>query len=239
MCLPIAAGLVVGGFICREVSAFNGSDQVSAVQGLFYTATYILILPLCALVLHLDYHLLTSFPSPIPRIRPPLYLFFISMFTSAVIACTAQGCATYFSPEGQPPGQIRSGIRLVKASLFLQLFCNLLLLIILKVWIIMLYVRRRRLAQEIPRPPRDVIKVMALLVFWLGMIILTNVFRTIQIYAQPTSRLWTNEGWFFGFFVAELVLYSAVWHLAHPGRLMSQRECGLGSRGSKSNAGET
>ncbi|OQV10803.1 hypothetical protein CLAIMM_14745 [Cladophialophora immunda] len=206
MCLPMAAGLVVGGFICREISAFNGSDQVSAVEGLFYTATYVFTVPLYALILHLDYHLPTYPPALVPRIHPPLYLLLISIFTSAIIACTAQGCATYFSPE--------------------SLFLNLLLIIILKVWLIRLCIRRRRPAQQTSSPPHDVAKVVGLVFFLLGLIVLTNVFRTVQIYAQPTSRLWTTEGWFWGFMVAEWVLYSAAWHLMHPGRMMNQRGWG-------------
>ncbi|KIX94704.1 uncharacterized protein Z520_09394 [Fonsecaea multimorphosa CBS 102226] len=230
----MAAGLMVGGFICREVSAFNGSDQVSAVEGLFYTATYIFTIPLYALILHLDYNLADTPPSLIPRIRPPLYFLLISIFTSAVITCTAQGCATYLSPEGRSPDDLASGLRLIKAALFLQLFLNLLLVIILKVWLIRLCIRRRQRAREMHGLPRDVGKVVAVLVFLLGLIILTNVFRTGQIYAKPTSRLWTNEGWFWGFVVAPLVLYSAAWHLMHPGQLISQRESGQRCYGPKS-----
>lgn len=68
------------------------------------------------------------------------------------------------------------------------------------------------------------VKVVGLVFFLLGLIVLTNVFRTVQIYAKPNSRLWTTEGWFWGFVVAELVLYSATWHLMHPGRVMVRRE---------------
>jgi len=57
-----------------------------------------------------------------------------------------------------------------------------------------------------------------------GLIMFTNVFRTAQIFAKTTSKVWIEESYFWGFVVVILVAYNCLWHIMHPGRFIDLSE---------------
>lgn len=140
----------------------------------------------------------------------------MTCFNSAVITCTAQGAATYFSPD-QTDGAIKSGLALIKASLILQLFMNAAFLCIL--WI----TRTQQQTRE---------RIITTFVFLalMGLIIVRNLFRTIQIFASPLSQLWLKEVYFWIFEACIMLAFTTLFHVMHPAKIL-RIGCGEDSSG--------
>ena len=197
------------------------------VLGLFTLINrYCFTIPLYGLLLHLRY-VLPSPPCLLPNIHPWWYILFLSAFTSAIITCIAQGCATFFSDTYEDHSSITSGKRLIESSLFLQLALNVIYLIVWKVYLYRwvfngVYRSREQLnGSKLMRQHGTVIIITYAMV---GLIMFTNVFRVAQIFAKATSKVWVKERYFWGFEVAVLVIYNCLWHIMHPGRFVDLSE---------------
>lgn len=146
--------------------------------------------------------------APVPAwLHSQLYTIIIVCFNSAVITCTAQGAATYFSPD-QPDGAIKSGLALIKASLILQLFMNTSFIYIL--WVV---TRAQQQTRE---------RIIATVVFLvlICLVIVTNLFRTIQIFSSPLSQLWLNEVYFWIFEACIMLAFTTLFHVMHPAKIL-------------------
>ncbi|KAK7897045.1 hypothetical protein LTR67_004933 [Exophiala xenobiotica] len=204
---------MTAGFILREIAAFhhNGEDIASAVQGLFYTATFVFTLPLYVAV----------FPLVSGALKIRLHYFFwaITCFTSAIITCTAQGCASYFSAH-QSQSAMSSGLALIKASLILQLFLNAVFVCLLAVYQYRSNLRLgpQQQAEHSQSRTMNITTVILTLYVLIGLILIRNIFRTVQIFTSPRSGLWTNEVYFWVFEPTVILAYSVIWHLTCPAK---------------------
>ncbi|KIX02299.1 uncharacterized protein Z518_08239 [Rhinocladiella mackenziei CBS 650.93] len=199
------------GFICREFTAHRHYEDelASAIQGLFYSATPTFTLPLYLTFLRM----LTARPTLI--LIPPSPIFIVvSCFNTAIITCLAQGAATYFNPRASE-NAISSGLALIKASLFLQLFLNGAFIYILTL------VQKRQTARNLSHYQRDRAIAALTLLTMMGMILVCNIFRTVQIFVSPTSSLWTAEVFFWVFDACMLLSFTVVFHVMHPGKFLS------------------
>lgn len=162
-------------------------------------------------------------PPTVIRIPHPYAFAFMSGFTSAIITCSSQGAATYFSLQ-QSHGTNVSGRRLLQASLFLFFFINIVFLALLAVW---QYRQTTRYRSELIGSARVRVLVRTLYLLQ-GLIVVRNVFRTVQMFAAPASAAWMREGYFWVFEVLALVLFNLVWHLRHPARYIPMDRAGCG-----------
>ena len=140
-------------------------------------------------------------------------------FTSAVISCTAQGCATYFNPDAKH-SSVRPALALLKASLFLQLVPNAAVLCIL----VAVFLVRRKNTQVTEagaglRRPLHMF-VLSLLIL-MSLMVVRNVFRTVQIFSSSLSKIWTDEVYFWVFEGAVMVCFTALFHILHPAQYVS------------------
>lgn len=171
---------------------------------------------------------LLSLPPTVLRIRTQYALAFSSAFTSAIITCTAQGAATYFIPSSAPNAPAHpSGRRLVQASLFLFLTVNATFFTILGLW----YQRQTttRYRSELLAPHSPVRRVVRTICILQCIIVVRNVFRTVQIFQAPSSGVWLHEGWFWVLEVGILALMSLIWHVRWPAREVALTGGGCGA----------
>ncbi|EXJ60674.1 hypothetical protein A1O7_04827 [Cladophialophora yegresii CBS 114405] len=231
----------MAGFICREISAdtTEADDLASVVQGLFYSAPPVFALPLYTFLLC----------SPVstellPWLNQTISYIVIWALTSAIISCTAQGCATYFDPAAKRSA-ITSALALLKASLFLQLSLNAVVLCVLVV--VFMNWRNGRsngshrgisglLTEDAdavggrrgPTARSSHIFVVSLLGLTV-LLVVRNVFRTVQVFMSPLSGVWVDEAYFWVFEACVMVCFSGWFHVVHPARYVSLGyACGLG-----------
>ncbi len=55
----------------------------------------------------------------------------------------------------------------------------------------------------------------------IALVIICNIYRTVQIFAGPGSRLWTSEVYFWVFEAVVMLLYTAIFHVMHPAKYIS------------------
>ncbi|KEF50955.1 uncharacterized protein A1O9_12994 [Exophiala aquamarina CBS 119918] len=203
----------MAGFICREITAHGdyADGLASPVQGLFYSATPIFTIPLYIFLIRL----FVTAPTP-AWLRPQLYIIILTCFNSAVITCTAQGAATYFSPD-QKDGAIKSGLALIKASLILQLFMN-------AAFIYILWVSRNQ------QQTRERTIATVVLLALMCLVIVRNLFRTVQIFASPLSQLWVKEVYFWIFEACIMLAFTTLFHVMHPAKIL-RISCGEDTSG--------
>lgn len=145
------------------------------------------------------------------KVHPGLYYIVMNCFNSAIITCLAQGSATYFSSQSKQSSS-SSGLALVQASLILQLALNVMFLGALyfsRVW---------ESAAE---------RITILLPFstLIGLILVRNIFRTVQIFVSPLSPLWTQQAYFWVFEAAVTAALTLLLHIMHPAQYIdSSRE---------------
>ncbi|KAK5046941.1 hypothetical protein LTR84_007295 [Exophiala bonariae] len=193
----------MAGFICREITTHGdyADNLASAIQGLFYSATPIFTVPLYIFLIRL----FATGPTP-AWFRPQLYTIIMTGFNSAVITCTAQGAATYFNPD-QTDGAVKSGLALIKASLFLQLFMN-------TVFIYLLWTTRTQ------QQTREHTVTTTVLLVLICLVIVRNIFRTVQIFASPLSQLWMKEVYFWIFEACIMLVFTTLFHVMHPAKIL-------------------
>jgi RTA1 like protein len=137
----------------------------------------------------------------------------ISCFNTAVITCTAQGASTYFSQTASS-NMITSGLALIKASLFLQLIFNAAF-----VGILVLLQHRQNIGYH--QRDQKITTVMLTLYALIGLILVRNVFRTVQIFVSPLSPLWTVEAYFWVFEACVMLAYTTLFHVMHPAKYLT------------------
>jgi len=214
--LPCACLLMMAGFISREIVADDdrADDLASVVQGLFYSA-----IPTFAIPLYTFLHCSPVSSELLPWLNQTISYIVVWCFTSAVISCTAQGCSTYFNPDAKR-SSIKPALALVKASLFLQLVPNAAMLCIL---VAVFIVRRNNVNNtDTAAGHRRQLQMLVLSLFGLTtLMILRNVFRTVQIFASSLSGIWTEEAYFWVFEGCVMVCFTALFHVLHPAKYVS------------------
>lgn len=113
-----------------------------------------------------------------------------------------------------------SGLALIKASLILQLFLN-----VVFVCLLALYQPSPKLRLGLERQAglshsrtANITTIMLTFDVLIGLILIRNIFRTVQIFTSPRSELWTNEAYFWVFEPVVMLAYSVVWHLMCPAK---------------------
>ena len=110
-----------------------------------------------------------------------------------------------------------SGHALVKASLILELFFDSVFLYVLA---LLQYRQKERYQSEHSRDRKMTI-VFATFYVLIGLIIICNIWRTVQIFAKPTSSLWNSEAYFWVFEALVMVAYTVIFHVMHPAKYIS------------------
>jgi len=224
--LPCACILMMAGFICREITAdkHDADDLAGAVQGLFYSATPTFALPLYAFLI------CSPFSSELlPWLNQMVSYIIVWAFTTATISCTAQGCSTYFNPDAKA-STISSALALLKASLLLQLSLNGAVLCLL---VVVLGSKLRKITgDDNAMGHHQSMRTLLFLSFALTVLmVVRNIFRTVQIFASPLSAIWTNEAYFWVFEASVMVCFSTLFHVMHPAKYLSLGSgCGQAGR---------
>ena len=116
-----------------------------------------------------------------------------------------------------------SGLALIKASLILQLFLN-----VVFVCLLALYQPSPKLRLGLERQAglshsrtANITTIMLTFDVLIGLILIRNIFRTVQIFTSPRSELWTNEAYFWVFEPTVILAYSVIWHLMSPAKDLS------------------
>lgn len=225
--LPPACIIFTAGFICLEIVAFNPGDgnPYPPYQGLLYSAVWV---PQSVPAVSKT----NSLASFSPIISGPAYLFLcrlqiirhgrvrvgtislyiISIFLfTVVISLTSQGTSTFFSDQANDDA-VRSSLAVLKASLVLQLFLNAIAVAVLA------SAYRPGAAQgDLPRRRVWRVQIVRLsLSIAVTMILIRNLFRTVQIFSPPESPIWTAEAYFWAFDATPMLAYTAVFHALHP-----------------------
>jgi hypothetical protein len=136
---------------------------------------------------------------------------------ATTISLTSQGISQYFDP-GLKQSDESSALALVRSSLILQLALNgpagCLLLV-------------QCLQKQTPEagedaaedvPPRKGPSLVMSLLFLNALILVRNVFRTVQIFSSPTSPIWTEEAYYWVFDACIMLCYTVSFHILHPGK---------------------
>jgi hypothetical protein len=138
----------------------------------------------------------------------------VNCFISAVITCTAQGASSYYNTHvTEGSGTMRSGLALIKASLILQLFQNVVFVGIL---VPSLFRRQQQQQQLI---------LYFCFCFLIALILERNIFRMVQIFRLPRSRLWTEEVYFWVFEASVMVAYTSILHIIRPAYYLGNLGC--------------
>jgi heme/copper-type cytochrome/quinol oxidase subunit 2 len=138
----------------------------------------------------------------------------ISVFLfTAIISLTSQGTATFFSEQAND-NAVSSSLAVLKASLILQLFLNVVAVAVLA------SIYRPGAAKGV-QPPGEARRVRIVgisLSIALTMILVRNLFRTVQSFLPPDSPAWTVEAYFWVFDATPMLAYTAVFHALHPAK---------------------
>lgn len=145
------------------------------------------------------------------------------MFNTAVITTLSQGASTYWNSDVKP-GQVKAGLALIKASLFLQLAPNIAYLAIMA---LLTYRQKSRYMPSEYRHDRKTTIVTYTLYVLMGLIVVRNIFRTIQIFEPPTSGWWTSEVYFWIFEACVMLAFSVVFHVMHPAKYLEDKASDL------------
>lgn len=144
----------------------------------------------------------------------------IFLFT-AIISLTSEGTSTFFSNEAND-NTVSSSLAVLKASLILQLFLNVVAVAVLA------SIYRPGATQGV-LPPRKAWRVRIAgisLSIALALVLVRNLFRTVQIFLPPSSPAWTVEGYFWVFDATPMLAYTAVFHALHPAKYLSTQRDG-------------
>jgi hypothetical protein len=132
-----------------------------------------------------------------------------------IISLTAQGTAIFFNSDAAP-STVRSSLGILKASLVLLLFANLSFLGILT-----MFYRRCSTTKVFNDGGYKKIKVLTIVLYATGLLILVrNIFRTVQIFSSPYSSVWETETFFWVFDAAPLLISSLLLNAFHPAKLV-------------------
>jgi hypothetical protein len=133
----------------------------------------------------------------------------------AIISLTAQGTANFFNPSA-PSDVVRSDLGILKASLILLLFSNISFLGILG-----LYHRRCSTAKVFHESAKRKVKIGVFTLYASGLLILVrNIFRTVQIFSPSNSPAWSTEAFFWVFDASPLLICMLLLNALHPRNLV-------------------
>ena len=152
-------------------------------------------------------------PSHSPTVLTILWGF--SAFTlSATISLTAQGASSFFN-QSEPNHASKSGLALLKASLVLLLACILSILAFLELF------RRRLSSLEIDANRIKKIRFILLALFTAATLILVrDIFRTVQIFSPQGAAVWRKEVFFWVFDAVPMLIATLAINVFHPGKLL-------------------
>lgn len=150
-------------------------------------------------------------PQLFPVYRPErLFAVLTSVTFSTLISLTAQGTSSFFSPQANS-GSVKSGLVLLKVSLILQL-------VFLAVVVVVVFVARRRAqAQGIVQLDSSKQTITSFSGFFV-LLLIRDVFRTVQIFMPSDSMVWTQEVFFWAFDAVPMLAYTVLMNWIHPGR---------------------
>jgi RTA1 like protein len=132
------------------------------------------------------------------------------------ISLTAQGTATFFNMDATP-GAVRSGLALLKASLVLQIFFS-----VVFIGILILFHRRCSAANGFDDNRNKNARTAIFALYASATLILVrNIFRTVQIFSSPQSPAWTAEAYFWVFDATLLLVATLILNVWHPGKLLA------------------
>jgi preprotein translocase subunit SecG len=126
-----------------------------------------------------------------------------------LISLTAQGAASFFSQDSTP-GAVKSGLALLKASLILQV------IFVVFVVLIVLVSRKRAHAQGIVQ--LDFEQSTYNFSGFFILLLIRDIFRTVQIFMPSDSMVWTQEAFFWVFDVVPMLAYTILLNWLHPGQ---------------------
>lgn len=206
--LPCTSIIFTAGFICREYNSFHPQND-SASLGLLFSGVPLLTACLCLLL----FHVIGTQPH-LSRPLPSITWGILVLCMCVIISLTAQGTSTFFQS-----GSIQSALALLKASLILLLISNISFLVILA-----LFHRRCFTAKVFHENANRNIKILAFTLYTLGtLILLRNIFRTVQIFSPPHSLAWRTEAFFWVFDAIPLLLCTLLLNTLYPGKLLLVR----------------
>jgi formate hydrogenlyase subunit 3/multisubunit Na+/H+ antiporter MnhD subunit len=159
------------------------------------------------------YLLITSQPN-LTWFFPSIIYGMLLVLFCATVSLTAQGTSNYFNPDADP-STIKSDHDLLKASLVLLLFCNVALLGILGLF----HHRCSRTGVFRIAENRNA-KVLAFALYACGILMLVrNIFRTVQIFSRPHSSAWETEAFFWIFDASPMLICTLMLNFMHFGKL--------------------
>jgi hypothetical protein len=173
----------------------------------------------CPLYLFLP-RLLATHPSLVP-IRP-IYLraLHICLF-SVIISLTAQGTSTFFSPDATG-GSLSSDLAVLQASLIIQLVLNAISIAIISIFY------GRYSSQGISQQSGERrIKIATIsITLSIALVLVRNLFSTVQIFLPSDSPAWTTEAYFWVFDAALMLACTVFLHILHPAKyLLVEGDC--------------
>ncbi|OXV09154.1 hypothetical protein Egran_03081 [Elaphomyces granulatus] len=210
--LPFTSIIFTASFICREITAFRPVDNppLSSIYGLFYTAVFLtsLTLYLCLIQLLLTQPTILSFR--------PVYLFpAVIFFFTFIITITSNGTATFFNQD-VPDKTIRSSLALLKTSMLIQLFLNVVFIAIVA------FFHHRCSSKGIFQQSGERSTKVLTITFYIfvAWIIVCNLFGTIQIFAPSDSPAWTTEAYWWVFDATPMLVCTALLHILPPAKYL-------------------
>jgi len=144
-------------------------------------------------------------------------LFGVSAFLfSADISLTAQGTANFYNPDASS-STVRANLAVVQASVVLLLSANVLLLGILG-----LFHHRCSKSGVFFEDANKRIKPLIFMLFGLGvLILLRNLFRTVQIFSSADDLIWRREVFFWVFDALPSLVCMLILNALHPTKFVT------------------
>jgi hypothetical protein len=162
--------------------------------------------------------ILRTQPSHSP-LFPGAYWFIYSLFWSAIISLIAQGSATYFDP-GQKLGSAKSGHAVVQAGLVLTLVLDVVIITILGIF------HNRCSKAGVFKAADGGSRKMDIVIgtVYVGAILLLvrDLFTTIQIFESTKRLIWTSEALMWVFEVLPILGTFVVINVARPVKLLRE-----------------
>lgn len=133
------------------------------------------------------------------------------VYFSVLISLTAQGTSSVFSPESSN-STVNSGLQLLQASLILQLCLNV------GIVLIFLAFRHRVSSRGISQIGVEAQQEIYDIYVLVTLVIIRNIFRTVQIFMPSDSPIWTAEAYFWVLDALPMLAYTLLLNLLNPGR---------------------
>jgi len=163
--------------------------------------------------------LLSTNPSLSP-IRPKYVYPVLGLFFTAIISIGSQGSATFFSPDATD-STTSSGLALLKASLVIQLFLNIAFISIITVF----YCQPFSKSNPQQSSERRIKLLIISLYISVTLILICNLFSTVQLFLRSDSPAWTVEAYFWVFNATPMLVYTIFLNIMHPAKYFETQSC--------------